>query len=120
MNIFRNIIAVVAGYMIFAASALMLFNFSGIDPHTDPGIGTLAIVIAFGSIFAVIGGYAAKMIAATKTPWANYALAFIMAAFAAFSLMRSPGTHYTQIAAVFLFAPLSLAGGLVRHRSETQ
>lgn len=120
MNVVRTILAVIVGYLVFAVSAVLLFNLSGIDPHADAGLGTIAIVIVFGAVFAFIGGYLTKLIAATKTMVANYALAIIMASFAAFSFFKSPGTHYTQIAAIVLFAPLSLVGGLIRGRSETK
>ena len=119
MNIVRNVLAVIVGYLIFAVSAVLLFNLSGIDPHADASIGTIALVVAFGGAFAFIGGYFTKLIAATKTMIANDALAIITAGFAAFLLFKSPGNHYTQIAAIFLFAPLSLVGGFMRRRSET-
>ena len=44
----------------------------------------------------------------------NIVLAVIMAAFAAFSFFNSTGEHYTQISAIFLFAPASLIGGIAR------
>ena len=118
MNVIRNVVGVIVGYLIFAVSAVLLFNLSGIDPHADASIGTIALVIVFGAVFAFAGGYLTKLIAATKTMIANYVLVVIMASFAAFSFFKSPGNHYTQIAAIFLFAPISLVGGLLRRRSE--
>ena len=118
MNVVRNVLGVIVGYLIFAVSAVLLFNLSGIDPHADTTVGTVALVIVFGAVFAFAGGYLTKLIVTTKTLIANYALAIIMASFAAFSFFKSPGNHYTQIAAIFLFAPLSLVGGFLRHRSE--
>ena len=118
MNVVRNVVAVIVGYLLFAVSAVLLFNLSGIDPHADASIGTIALVIVFGAVFAFAGGYLTKLIAATKTMIANYVLVVIMASFAAFSFFTSPGNHYTQIAAIFLFAPISLVGGLLRRRSE--
>ena len=118
MNIVRNVLSVIVGYLIFAVSAVLLFNLSGIDPHADASIGTITLVVVFGSVFAFIGGYLTKLIAAISTLVANYVLAILMAGFAAFSFFKSPGTHYTQIAAIFLFAPMSLVGGFLRHRSE--
>ncbi len=118
MSMVRNFFAVIVGYLIFAVSAAILFKISGIDPHAEAGAGTIATVLLFGGVFSFIGGYLAKTIAATHTPWANYALAFLIAAFAAFSYLKSPGSHYTQLASIFLFAPLSLAGGLLRRRTE--
>ena len=119
MRLFRNIASVIVGYLIFAVTAVLLFNLSGIDPHAEASFGTVALVIIFGAIFAFMGGYVAKLIAATRSLNANYVLAILMASFAAFSFFKSGGSHYTQIAAIFLFAPASLAGGIARRRSET-
>ena len=119
MNVIRNILGLIVGYLIFAVSAVLLFNLSGIDPHADASYGTIALVVSFGAVFAFLGGYIAKLIAATNTLTANYVLAILMAGFAAFSFFKSPGNHYTQIAAIFLFAPMSILGGFLRRRSET-
>jgi hypothetical protein len=118
MKIVRNILGVIAGYLIFAVSAVVLFIVNGIDAHAEPTMGFMIAVMAYGVVFAFIGGYAAKLIATTRTMTANFVLASIMAGFAAFSLIMSTGNHYTQIAAIFLFAPMSLLGGFTRHRSE--
>ncbi|HEX3101402.1 MAG TPA: hypothetical protein VHQ01_06420, partial [Pyrinomonadaceae bacterium] len=117
MNVLRNIAGVIVGYLIFAVAAVMLFGISGTDPHADAGSGTMTMVILCGGAFAFVGGYVAKLIASTRTMIANFVLALIMAGFAAFSLFMSAGNHYTQIAAIFLFAPLSLFGGFLRRRS---
>jgi hypothetical protein len=116
MSVFRNVLGVTAGYLIFAIGAVMLFRLTGIDPHASPGLGTAAAVIVAGAGFAFAGGYAAKRIASTGTLKANVVLACIMAGFAAFSLFMSAGDHYTQLAAIFLFAPASLLGGSLARR----
>ncbi len=114
MKVARNIAAVIVGYLIFAVSAVMLFNLSGIDPHAETGLMTKFGVVVFGCVFSFIGGYVAKLIAAANTLTVNIVLAVLMAAFAAFSFFKSPGEHYTQIAAIFLFAPASILGGFAR------
>ena len=106
------------GYLIFAVSAVLLFKLGGIDPHAEASGGLLAGIVLFGALFAFIGGYVAKWIAASKALTVNVVLAVLMAAFAAFSLIKTEGSHYTQIAAIFLFAPVSLLGGSLRRRSE--
>ena len=114
MKIVRNIAAVIVGYLIFAVSAVLLFNVSGIDPHAETGLTTKFGVVVFGCVFSFIGGYFAKLIAAANALTVNIVLAILMAAFATFSFFKSPGEHYTQIAAIFLFAPASLLGGIAR------
>lgn len=118
MGVVRNIVAVIVGYLIFAVSAVMLFKFAGIDPHAESGIATKAGVIALGAVFAFIGGFTAKIIAASRSLVPNIILAILMAGFAAFSALRSGGEHYTQIAAIFVFAPASLIGGIFRKKSS--
>lgn len=112
MKIVRNIAAVIVGYLIFAVPAVLLFDLSGIDPHAETGLMIKFGVFIFGCVFSFIGGYAAKLIAATNSVTVNIVLAVLMAAFAAFSFFKSPGEHYTQIGAIFLFAPASLLGGI--------
>lgn len=119
MKTVRNILGVIVGYFIFAIGAVMMFRLSGIDPHADVGLATKALVIGGGAVFAFAGGFVSKLIASTRTLIANIVLSLIMAAFAAVSFFMSAGEHYTQIAAIFLFAPLSLLGGFLRRRVET-
>lgn len=114
MKIVRNIAAVIVGYLIFAGSAVFLFNLSGIDPHAETDFRTKVGIICLGYIFAFSGGYVARVIAASSNLTVNFVLAFLIAGFAAFSLFKSPREHYTQIAAIFLFAPASLIGGIRR------
>jgi hypothetical protein len=116
MNAMRVILGVIAGYIIFVVSAVLLFQLSGVDAHADPSIGFMMIVIAYGIAFGFLGGLVAQLIAGTRTLTVNYTLAAIMAGFAAFSWFKSTGNHYSQVAAVFLFAPASLFGGIFYNR----
>ena len=107
----RNVLAVIAGYLIFALTAVALFSLSGVDPHADASVAMVVFVVVYGAVFAVTGGYAAHLIASSRTLTVNYVLSFMIAGFAVFSLLASSGSHYTQVAAIFVFAPLSLVGG---------
>ncbi len=118
MNIARNILGVIVGYLIFAVSAVLLFQLSGIDPHADAGIGTMVLVIVFGAFFAFIGGYTARLIAFARSLAVNIVLFCLIAGFALISLLKSDGSHYTQIAAILFFAPMSMAGGILRKKAE--
>lgn len=120
MPVFRNILGVIFGYFIFAMGAVMLFRLTGIDPHADVALSTKALVIGGGAVFAFAGGFVGKSIASTRTLIVNIVLSLIIAGFATVSLFMSAGEHYTQLAAIFLFAPLSLLGGFVRGRSEAR
>jgi predicted membrane metal-binding protein len=111
MNILRTILAVLAGYSVFVISAVLLFQLSGIDPHTDPSIGIIALTIIYGLLFSFLGGLLTQLISRTGKLTINYILACLMAGFATFSLFKAAGNHYSQLAAIFLFAPASIAGG---------
>ena len=109
----RNILGVIVGYLIFAVSAVLLFQISGQNPHGETTASFMIFVILYGAVFVTIGGFVAKIIAGGKSLLTNYVLAAIMAGFAAFSMLATSGNHYTQIAAVFLFAPLTILGGFL-------
>ena len=116
MNTVRLILGVIVGYVIFAASAVLLFKLLKVDPHADPSLGLMIITIAYGIAFGFLGGLAAQLVAGTRQLAVNYILASIIAGFAAFSWFKTTGNHYTQVAAVFLFAPASLFGGVFYSR----
>jgi len=118
MKIMKSILAVVTGYAIFVGSAVLLFQLSGIDPHADPSVGVASLTIAYGLLFSFLGGLLTQIISKTGTLKINYVLAGIMAGFAAFSLFKATGNHYSQLAAIFLFAPASIAGGFAYARKR--
>jgi hypothetical protein len=47
----RSIGAVVAGYFIFAASAVLLFQLSGRDTHADAPLAFMAAATIWGAVF---------------------------------------------------------------------
>ena len=114
----RNILALVAGYAIFVIAAVLLFQISGMDPHSDPSAGFMAAVIACGILSSLTGGIVTQLISKHNTLTVNYLLALIIAGFASFSWFKTTGNHYSQIAAIFLFAPLSILGGYFIPRKQ--
>jgi hypothetical protein len=108
----RKILAVFAGYFIFVVTSLALFKISGQDPHGQATPTFKILTAVYGVIFAFLSGLVLKLIARTKNLNLNYILAFIIAGFAAFSLVKSEGSHWTQLFAIFIFAPVSISGGL--------
>ena len=113
MNIARNIAAVIVGYLVFAVSALLLFKLAGIDPHAETGTRIVLLVVVFGAVFSFVAGIVTKAVASSSSLVVNFVLAVLIFAFAAFSALQSSGNHYTQIAAMFVFAPVSILGGYV-------
>jgi hypothetical protein len=113
MNILRNVLAVILGYAVFVISAVLLFQLSGIDPHADPTPGIIILTIVYGLLFSFAGGFLTQLISNSGKLTINYILAGIMAGFATFSLLKTTGNHYSQYAAIFLFAPASILGGAI-------
>ena len=116
MRIVRVILGVITGYAIFVISTVLLFQLSGINPHADPTLSVMLLTVGFGLVFSFLGGFIGQWIAGTRTLTVNYILAFILAGFAAFSFFKTSGNHYSQLAAIFLFAPASVLGGWVRKK----
>jgi hypothetical protein len=112
MKLLKNILAVVVGYAIFVISTVLLFKISAIDAHADPSVGVMILVIAWGMVFSIAGGLVAQMISASGNLTINYILGIMIAGFATFSLFNTTGNHYSQLAAIFLFAPSSILAGL--------
>ncbi len=108
----RNILSVIAGYAIFVVTSLALFNFSGQKPHADPTAIFVCLTAVYGAVFSFVAGLVAQLIAKSKSLKINYVLAFIIAGFATFSFFKSDGNHWTQLLAIFIFAPISILGGL--------
>jgi len=102
MNILRNILAVICGYAVFAGSAVALFQLADIDPHADPGIGLMLLVLAYGTASSFLGGIVTQWISKSGTLTVSLVLAGIMGSFALFSLFKTTGNHYSQFAAIVL------------------
>lgn len=114
----RKIFGVIGAYLIFAVSAVMLFQASGRDPHKMQSTGFELSTAAYGFLFSFLAGIVLQSIARTRSLGINFILAGIMAGFAALSMLLSGGSHWTQWLAIFVFAPASVAGGWVYLRRK--
>ena len=108
----RQISGVIIGYAIFVISSVFLFWFSEVNPHEEASKLFMVLTFVYGSVFSFISGLVAQLIAKSKSLKVNYVLFVIMAGFAAFSLFKSSGSSWTQLLAIFIFAPISILGGL--------
>ncbi len=108
----RTSLAVVAGYLIFAGSAVFLFHLTNVDPHSPAALGFKAFTMAYGLAFAFLSGFVAGHIARRTDLVCGIALALVIALGATISMLARPGAGalWTQSAALLLFAPASLAG----------
>jgi len=114
----RTILAVVAGYLIFAVSAVLLFHLTKVDPHSPATLGFKALTVAYGLAFAFLSGFVAGRFAGRTDLVCGIALALVIALGATISMIARPGAGalWTQTAALLLCAPSSLAGDWTRRR----
>lgn len=108
----RQIFGIITGYAIFVVSSLVFFRLTRLDPHSQVSTNFTILTAIYGAVFSSIGGFVTQLITKTRTLMQNYILAFIIAGFATFSLVRSAGSHWTQILAITIFAPVSILGGV--------
>jgi hypothetical protein len=114
-RIARHIVAVLAGYLLFAVLSVALFALSGRDPHAVQDWAFIAFSTAYGILAATLAGYVAGMLGGGNPIAHARTLALGIAAVAIVSLLaRSGAGVWTQVAAVFLFAPSAIVGGWLR------
>ena len=113
VRILRSIAAVVGGYLVFALSAVALFQLSGRDPHAPQPLWFEVAAVAYGMGFAALGGCFAARIAPTRTLLHAGLVAVVVALGASVSLVASPGAGATwsQWTALALMAPSAYVGG---------
>lgn len=114
----RKVLSIIVGYAIFVATSLALFKIAGKDPHSDPTTTFIVLTIIYGAFFSFVAGLVTLLIAKTSDVKVNYILAFIIAGFATFSYFKSEGNHWTQLIAIFIFAPTSILGGLFFNKRQ--
>ncbi len=116
----RKVIGVITGYAIFVVTSLALFKLSGQDPHSDATTSFIILTVIYGIVFSLLAGYIAQRIINTKSLVAIYMLSFIIAGFATFSFFKSTGNHWTQLMAIFIFAPTAILGGLFYNKRQNK
>ena len=114
----RSVLAVLLGYVVFVLSASALFAVSGRDPHSQASAAFTVFAIAYGACFGVVAGLVAAWIARRAYFTHAFIVGCIIALGAAISMIARPGEGaiWTQMAAMVLFAPLTLLGAYLRSR----
>lgn len=109
----RSAGAVAAGYMVFGASAFLLFQLSGIDPHQPAPVRFKIASIIWGCVFALVSGWLTGRIAGRRPVVHAAVLAVLIALGALVSIAARPGDAiWSQISALALMAPCAWLGGL--------
>ncbi|MEO7454893.1 MAG: hypothetical protein ABIY52_01430 [Gemmatimonadaceae bacterium] len=109
----RLLLAIVAGYAIFVVAALALFSGTGHDPHAAQPMIFMILAVAVGMLSAAAGGYVSALVYGQPKITAPRGLAFLIAIFAAVSLVTSRGAGWSQWSAMLFMAPAALAGGVL-------
>lgn len=112
----RSIGSVVLGYLVFALSAFAFFLLTGQPPHATAPLSIMLGCIVVGIVFAFLGGYLAASLAGRNPAAHGLAVAAILAAGAAISLVSTigHGAIWTQVAALVFMAPSAALGGWSR------
>jgi len=115
MALTRSIIAVLLGYVVFAGSAVLLFQVSGHRPHAAASLPFKAGTAAYGIFFAALGGWVTAWIAARRPITHGVLLACVIAAGAIVSLLFSnAAATWSQWSALLLMAPAAIGGAYWR------
>jgi hypothetical protein len=115
---FRSVVAVIAGYAIFAVSAGALFLLTGQDPHGEATAPFMIVAVVYGVVFALLGGYVSGWIASRSPFIHGLIVAGILAVGAGISLVTTvgKGSIWSQLAAMTAMAPAAALGGYLRGR----
>jgi hypothetical protein len=117
MPLMRSIIAVLVGYIVFAGSAVLLFQVSGHRPHTAASLSFKAGTVVYGMFFAAVGGWVTAWIAARRPIAHGVLLACVIATGAVVSLLLShAAATWSQWSALLLMAPVAIGGSYWRSR----
>jgi hypothetical protein len=116
--VLRSIVAVLVGYVVFAASAFTVFRLSGHAPHSVASGPFMLVTIVSGIAFAIAGGYVAGWLAGRRPLAHGMAMATLLALGAGVSLAATlgHGAVWSQVAALALMAPSAVLGGWLRAR----
>jgi hypothetical protein len=116
----RSVVAVVVGYVLFAAMAQALFVLSGHAPHAPASVPFMLLTVVAGVAFAAAGGYVAAWLAGRRPIAHALAMAVLLAVGAAVSLAATlgHGAIWTQVAALVFMAPSAVLGGWLHARRE--
>jgi hypothetical protein len=114
----RSVGSVAAGYFMFAASAVLLFQMSGRDPHAEAPLAFKAATVIWGAVFALVAGWLTARIAGRRPATHAAVLAGVIAPS---SMVTGPGdAMWSQIAAAVVMAPCAWLGGVIAERRRVR
>ena len=114
----RSAGAVAAGYFIFAASAVLLFQLSGRDPHAEAPLAFKIATTVWGAVFALVGGWLAAHVSVRRPAAHAAGVAALIAAVAIVSLALSSGARWSPLVVLIVMAPCAWLGGVLASRQK--
>src|SRR5262249_32223538 len=116
--IWRTILGVLLGDVIFAGGSALLFYAARVDPQAPAEVRFILISVGGGIVLAMSGGWVAGWFGRRNDLVCGILLAALIAARAVGSLISRPGrgAGWSQTAALVLMAPAALAGDWVSAR----
>jgi hypothetical protein len=118
---FRSIGAVAAGYFVFAVAAALLFQLSGREPHAAAPLAFVVASTAWGSVFALVGGWLAAHVAVRRPAFHAALVGVVIAAGAIASLVARPSDpRWSPLVALVVMAPCAWIGGKLAARRKTE
>ncbi len=118
MKVVRRVAGVVLGYVVFAASAVLLFRLAGRNPHAQQDVAFMVAAIVYGVFFGALGGYLSAVIGGGRPRTQGTWVGVIIALGATVSLLAGPkaGSVWSRVTALILMAPAAVVGGMIRGR----
>jgi len=107
----RSVFAVIAGYLVFGLSAVLLFQVAGVDPHADTRLGFKVFSVVYGVVFALGAGWLSARLAPGRPLLHAAIVAGVIAVAASVSLVGMSGAKWSQASALLLMTPAALIGG---------
>ena len=95
----------IAGYLVFGLSAVLMFQIAGVDPHADTRLGFKVFSVAYGVVFALGAGWLAARLAPGRPLFHAAIVSAIIAVAATGSLVGASGAKWSQLAALLLMTP---------------
>jgi hypothetical protein len=113
----RLLAGVVLGYLLFAFSAIVIFQVLGRDPHAAAPPAIIVGTIGAGLIAAFVGGYVGAMVARGRERTAGLVIGAIILIIAVAAVIAEPGSdaRWSQLSAFFM-APVAVLGSMIRAR----
>jgi hypothetical protein len=120
--VLKSAVSVVAGYLVFAASAALLFGLSGQDPHQWPGARFLIGSLVYVAVSSTMAGFiAVRSVRSNPSPRPAVMLAAVIGAIAVLSLLLEwkAGSVWTELTVIFVSLPSMVMGGVLGARRGT-